>query len=159
MRSIVRLLFLACLAAAVLVPAATAADRMWVGFQDDPMFRWDGARLDALDRARANNATILRTIVDWTKVAPTRPAQATDPFDPAYQFGDVDETRGAVSAHAAIIADGGIEPGWARTRSRERTPNCSTLTGRRPVPRGGPQWIRRRSSRRRSGKPRARRCW
>ncbi|HET6602141.1 MAG TPA: hypothetical protein VFG57_09255, partial [Gaiella sp.] len=72
MRFIVRLLFFACLAATVLVPAATAADRMWVGFHDDPMFRWDGTRLDALDRARANNATILRTIVDWTKVAPTR---------------------------------------------------------------------------------------
>ena len=91
MRSIVRLLVLACLATAVLVPAASAADRMWVGFQDDPMFRWDDTRLEALDRARSNNASILRTIVDWSKVAPERPAQASDPFDPAYQFGDVDE--------------------------------------------------------------------
>ena len=41
MRFVVRLLFLASLAAALVVPAATAADRMWVGFQDDPMFRWD----------------------------------------------------------------------------------------------------------------------
>ena len=74
MRSIVRLLVLACLATAVLVPAASAADRMWVGFQDDPMFRWDDTRLEALDRARSNNASILRTIVDWSKVAPERPS-------------------------------------------------------------------------------------
>ena len=109
MRSIVRLLVLACLAAAVLVPAASGADRMWVGFQDDPMFRWDDTRLEALDRARSNNASILRTIVDWSKVAPERPAQATDPFDPAYQFGDVDEfvRRVAQRAH--------VEPEEART--------------------------------------------
>src|SRR4029078_8736159 len=64
-RFIVRLLFFACLATTFLVPAATAADRMWVGFHDDPMFRWDGTRLDGLARARANKATILVTLGDW----------------------------------------------------------------------------------------------
>src|SRR5262245_64308723 len=39
-----RTIVIAMLAAAVLVPAAAAADRMWVGFQDDPMFRWDPQR-------------------------------------------------------------------------------------------------------------------
>ena len=113
-RFIVRLLFLACLAATVLVPAGAAADRMWVGFHDDPMFRWDGTRLDALDRARANNATILRTIVDWTKVAPTRPAQATDPFDPAYQFGDVDEfVRNAQQRGTEVLITLWGTPSWA----------------------------------------------
>ena len=114
MRFIVRLLFLACLAATVLVPAGAAADRMWVGFHDDPMFRWDGTRLDALDRARANNATILRTIVDWTKVAPTRPAQATDPFDPAYQFGDIDEfIRNAQQRGTEVLITLWGTPSWA----------------------------------------------
>ena len=113
-RFIVRLLFLACLAATVLVPAGAAADRMWVGFHDDPMFRWDGTRLDALDRARGNNATILRTIVDWTKVAPTRPAQATDPFDPAYQFGDVDEfVRNAQQRGTEVLITLWGTPSWA----------------------------------------------
>ena len=114
MRSIVRLLVLACLAAAVLVPAATAADRMWVGFHDDPMFRWDGTRLDALDRARSNNASILRTVVDWSKVAPERPAQATDPFDPAYQFGDVDEfVRNAQQRGLEVLITLWGTPSWA----------------------------------------------
>ena len=113
-RFVVRLLFLAFLAATVLVPAGAAADRMWVGFHDDPMFRWDGTRLDALDRARANNATILRTIVDWTKVAPTRPAQATDPFDPAYQFGDVDEfVRNAQQRGTEVLITLWGTPSWA----------------------------------------------
>ena len=82
MRFIVRLIAIACLAGAVLVPTAASADRMWVGFHDDPMFRWDGTRLDALDRARANNAAILRTIVDWSqggarRVPPRPPTRST----------------------------------------------------------------------------------
>ena len=114
MRSIARLLVLAFLAAAVLVPAATAADRMWVGFHDDPMFRWDGTRQDALDRASANNASILRTIVDWSKVAPDRPAVATDPFDPAYQFGDVDEfVRNAQQRGLEVVITLWGTPAWA----------------------------------------------
>jgi len=113
-RFVVRLLFLASLAAVLLVPAATAADRMWVGFQDDPMFRWDDLRTGALDRARDNEASVIRTIVDWTKVAPQRPAQATDPFDPAYQFGDVDElVRNAQQRGIEVLITLWGTPGWA----------------------------------------------
>jgi len=86
-----RMIVIACLAAAVLVPAAAAADRMWVGFQDDPMFRWDPQRMEAMDQARGNNARIVRTVVDWSRAAADRPANPTNSFDPAYNFGDVDE--------------------------------------------------------------------
>ena len=114
MRFVVRLLFLASLAAALAVPAATAADRMWVGFQDDPMFRWDETRTEALDRARGNEASVIRTIVDWSKVAPQRPAQAADPFDPAYQFGDVDEfVRNAQQRGLEVLITIWGTPGWA----------------------------------------------
>ncbi len=114
MRSIPRLLFLASLAAALLVPAATAADRMWVGFHDDPMLRWDETRVEALDRARGNEASILRTIVDWSKVAAERPARATDPFDPAYQFGDVDEfVRNAQQRGLEVLITLWGTPRWA----------------------------------------------
>ena len=82
MRFVVRLLFLASLAAALAVPAATAADRMWVGFQDDPMFRWDETRTEALDRARENESSVIRTIVDWSKVAPTAPRAGGGPVRP-----------------------------------------------------------------------------
>ncbi|HET8742228.1 MAG TPA: hypothetical protein VFM41_06350, partial [Gaiella sp.] len=68
MRFSVRSIVIACFAAAVLVPVAGAADRMWVGFQDDPMFRWDPGRAEAMDRARENDARIVRTVVDWSQV-------------------------------------------------------------------------------------------
>ena len=114
MRFVVRLLFLASLAAVLLVPAATAADRMWVGFHDDPMLRWDETRTEAMDRARGNEAAILRTVVDWSKVAPERPAQATNPFDPAYQFGDVDEyIRNAQLRGLEVLITLWGTPGWA----------------------------------------------
>ena len=81
-RFIVRLLVLACLAAAVCIPAASAADRMWVGFHDDPVLRFDGGRTEAMDRARGNGAAVVRTLVEWQKVAPTqshdsRPTRST----------------------------------------------------------------------------------
>ena len=114
MRSTVRVLVIACLAAAVLVPAATAADRMWVGFQDDPMFRWDPQRMEAIDRARGNDARIVRTVVDWSQVAPDRPSSAVDPFDPAYKFEDIDElVRNAQQRGMEVLITLWGTPKWA----------------------------------------------
>jgi hypothetical protein len=113
-RFIVRLLVLACLTAAVSIPAASAADRMWVGFHDDPVLRFDGGRAEALDRARGNGAAVVRTLVEWHKVAPTRPATATDPFDPAYKFDDVDElVRNAQLRGMEVLITIWGTPGWA----------------------------------------------
>ena len=114
MRSTVRLIVIACLAACVLVPAASAADRMWVGFQDDPMFRWDPERMGAIDRARENDARIVRTVVDWSQAAPERPAQATNPFDPAYKLEDVDElVRNAQQRGMEVLITLWGTPMWA----------------------------------------------
>jgi hypothetical protein len=113
-RFVVRLLFLATLAAVLLVPAATAADRMWVGFQDDPVLRWDEGRTEAMDRARGNEAAVLRTIIDWSQVAPSRPTQPTDSFDPVYKFGDVDEfVRNAQQRGLEVLITLWGTPGWA----------------------------------------------
>ena len=114
MRFVARLLVLTGIAAVLLVPAATAADRMWVGFHDDPMFRWDDTRVDALDRARGNEASILRTVVDWSKVAPSarraRPTRSTPPT----QFGDVDEfVRNAQERGVEVLITLWGTPGWA----------------------------------------------
>ena len=114
MRFVTRLLVLTCLAAAVLAPAAAAADRMWVGFHDDPELRFDGTRTDAMDLARSNESTILRTLVEWHKVAPTRPANASDPFDPAYRFDDIDEfVRNAQQRGMEVLITIWGTPGWA----------------------------------------------
>ena len=39
---------------------------------------------------RGANATIVRTLVEWRSVAPTR-RSATNAFDPSYRFADLDE--------------------------------------------------------------------
>ena len=114
MRFAARVIVIACLAAAVLVPAAAAADRMWVGFQDDPMFRWDPQRMEAMDRARSNDARIVRTVVDWSRAATDRPANATDSFDPAYNFQDVDElVRNAQQRGMEVLITLWGTPKWA----------------------------------------------
>ena len=93
MKRLIRFL-LAASAVALLAPAraaGAAAPRMYVGFHDDPNFRYEERRAAMLDQARDANATIVRTLVTWANVAPTRPANATNPFDPAYRFDDLDE--------------------------------------------------------------------
>ena len=59
MQRLARLTALALLAALVAVPLGAAADRMRIGFHDDPSFRWEPDRTSMLDRAQATNATIV----------------------------------------------------------------------------------------------------
>lgn len=113
MRFVRPVLILAALA--VLAPAAaSAAPRMYVGFHDDPSFRWTTTRTEALDFAQAANATVVRTTVYWSKVAPRRPAQPTNPFDPAYRFDDLDEmVRGAQQRGMEVLLTIWGTPKWA----------------------------------------------
>jgi hypothetical protein len=90
-RRIVTVIVALSLAAGIAAPLAGSAQRMWVGFHDDPSFRWEGDRSATLDRVRNANATLVRAVVTWASVAPERPAQATDPFDASYRFDDLDE--------------------------------------------------------------------
>ncbi len=113
--SLFRRAVLAAALAAVLAPAAaTAAPRMWVGFQDDPRFRWNEDRAQALDLAQEANATVVRTTVYWSRIAPTRPAAPADPFDPAYRFDDLDEmVRGAQQRGIEVLLTIWGTPRWA----------------------------------------------
>jgi hypothetical protein len=87
-----RFVVIACLAAAALpAAAAPAAARMYVGFQDDAAFRFRADRHANLDDAVRAHATIVRSTIDWAKVAPTQPADPSNPFDPAYRLDDIDE--------------------------------------------------------------------
>jgi len=114
-------LILGCLfLVAAVVPAASAAPRMPVGFQDDPSFRWREDRLTNLNSAAATGATIIRTTAYWSRVAPTRPATATDPFDPAYHFEDIDElVRNASSRGMTVLLTIWGTPGWANNNRGE----------------------------------------
>jgi len=64
---------------------------MPIGFFDDPTFRWSADRMDNLQRASADGASIIHTTATWAALAPTRPADASNGDDPAYKLADLDE--------------------------------------------------------------------
>ena len=62
-----RLLVAATAVLALAAGSASAEERMWIGFHDDPVLRYGDDRQAELDKVRAANATIVRTLVDWAK--------------------------------------------------------------------------------------------
>ena len=139
----------AALAAAVLALAAgsaSAEERMWIGFHDDPVLRYGPDRLAELDAVRAANATIVRTLVEWRSVAPARPRSAANPFDRAYRFDDLDEfVRNAQERGMEVLmtiwgtpkwANGGKGPAFLPTRVADfqnfARALASRYSGRRP---------------------------
>ncbi len=115
-------LYLVAAFAALLTPAlANAAPRMYVGFHDDPNFRYEERRAEMLDQVRSTHATIVRTLVTWPNIAATRPANAADPFDPAYNFNDLDEfVRNTQVRDMEVIITLWGTPKWA---NGGKTPN------------------------------------
>jgi hypothetical protein len=100
--------------AAVVVAPAAARDRMWMGFHDDPELRYDPSRAAEFDLVRNSNATMVRTLVNWYQVAPDRPANAANPFDPAYRFDDLDEfVRNAQVRGLEVLMTIWGTPSWA----------------------------------------------
>jgi hypothetical protein len=94
---------------------------MYVGFHDDPNFRYEERRTEMLDQVRSTNATIVRTLVTWANVAPTRPRNAANPFDPAYRFNDLDElVRNAQARDLEVLITIWGTPKWA---NGGKTPN------------------------------------
>jgi hypothetical protein len=120
-RRATRFIFLATLAALLAPVVASAAPRMYVGFHDDPNFRYEERRAEMLDQARGTHATIVRTLVTWANVAPTRPANAADPFDSAYRFNDIDElVRNTQARDMEVLITIWGTPKWA---NGGKTPN------------------------------------
>ena len=131
MRRVTQLFLLVALAALLTPAVASAAPRMYVGFHDDPNFRYETRRAEMLDQAKAANATIVRTLVTWANIAPTRPANASNPFDSAYRFQDLDElVRNTQERDMEVLitiwgtpkwANGGKTPNYAPTRMSDLT--------------------------------------
>ena len=100
--------------AALATPTASAADRMWVGFHDDPSFRWAGDRASRIESSAAKGASVIRLLVSWNQTATRRPARPTDSFDPAYNFNDLDEAvRTAQESDLEVLLTLYGTPGWA----------------------------------------------
>lgn len=84
---------LIALVALLAAPAATvrAAEKMPVGFFDDPSFRWSPTRAENLRQASVAGASVIHTTASWAGIAPTRPGNALNGDDPAYRLHDLDE--------------------------------------------------------------------
>ena len=107
---------LLALTAFLLIGAATASaqPRMPIGFFDDPTFRWSADRMDNLQRASADGASIIHTTASWAALAPTRPADASNGDDPAYKLADLDElVQRASSFGMRVMINITGTPKWA----------------------------------------------
>ncbi len=114
MRRIARLIVVLSALAALAAPAALAAERMWVGFHDDPSFRWVNDRASRIEASAAQGSTIMRLLVQWNLTAPQRPASPSEPFDPAYILDDVDEAvRAAQESDQEVMLTISGTPSWA----------------------------------------------
>ena len=98
----------------IVSPQSAMPGRLLVGLQDDPSFRWDVDRAAMLDRARDASVSLVRTVVVWKDTARTRPATATDSFDPAYRLDDVDDlVRSAQQRGMELLLTIWGTPEWA----------------------------------------------
>jgi hypothetical protein len=84
---------LLALVALLAAPAAAvhAAQKMPIGFFDDPSFRWSPTRAENLRQASVAGAAIIHTTASWPQLAPTKPANPANGDDPAYHLSDLDE--------------------------------------------------------------------
>jgi hypothetical protein len=98
-----------------LVAAAGASAAPIVSLQDDELVNVSGPALEArLDALAATGARATRVDVLWGKVAPTRPADARDPADPAYDWSRYDQiVRGLSARGIAVLLDYYFTPTWA----------------------------------------------
>jgi hypothetical protein len=126
---LVRLALLVLLLALVAPATASAAPRLWMGFQDDPYFRWLPERFFMRDRAMQANATIMKTTVYWFNVAPRRPANGANPFDPAYRWEDLDEfVRQAADRDIEVMLTIWGTPPWAGPAKNRAPRRLADLT-------------------------------
>ena len=91
--------------------------------------RYADGRQGELDRVRRNNATIVRTLVNWRAIAPRRPANATSPFDAGYRFDDLDEfVRNAQVRNLEVLMTI-----WVRRGGRTATGRRSSCRRTQPL--------------------------
>ena len=114
MNALARALVLVTVVLAVGAGSASADERMWIGFHDDPVLRYGPSRHAELDKARRANATVVRTLVEWRSIAPRRPSNAASPFSTAYRFDDLDElVRNAQVRGMEVLMTIWGTPKWA----------------------------------------------
>src|SRR4051794_34502212 len=131
MRKLVLLAALACgLAASITAGTAgtaSASSSVLYGLQDDARLRYDyqGSLTERVLRLKQLGVGIVRFTLHWNEVAPTKPTDARDPEDAAYDWSAYDEIFGTLRAWKLPVlvtiygspkwANGGKAPNWAPT--------------------------------------------
>lgn len=123
---VVRLLVLAMVGLAI--GAGTASAAPILSLQDDNLVNVRGPALEArMDAIAATGVKVTRVDVLWGLVAPTRPADARNPADPAYDWSRYDQiVRGLSARGISIVMDFYWTPPWAsRTGARQAAPRAA----------------------------------
>lgn len=113
---------------ALAVPAAHASSHVRYGLTDDAWLSdGPGTVASRVSQLRALGVQIVRYTIDWNAVAPTRPTDAADPNDPAYDWSVPDAVLDALRAQNVPVllqlngtppwANGGRGPNWAPASS------------------------------------------
>ena len=122
-RSATAFLLVALAASVLAVPQqARAAHDVRFGIKDDAwLLDGPGTISSRLDRLQAIGVQVVRFGLRWDEIAPTRPADAADPNDPAYRWSAFDAVLRGLHERGieALVGIWGT-PRWA---NRGRTPN------------------------------------
>ncbi|HET8892706.1 MAG TPA: hypothetical protein VFM96_01220 [Gaiellaceae bacterium] len=109
-------ILVATVAVLLLLPLqAGAAPNALYGVQDDAwLVSGAGAPAQRIATLRQLGVGLVRFTLRWDRVAPSKPANARDPADPAYQWGSFDAVlRGLHAAGISALVTLYGSPGWA----------------------------------------------
>lgn len=108
----------------LLVPVAPAAAQrgLTTGFLDNVYGEDEATAAAWLDRTVGLGAGLVRVNAPWDGIAPTRPANAADPDDPAYRWQGLDTTVRRLRARGLdVLVTVYRAPRWAEGAGRPRT--------------------------------------
>ena len=107
----------ACAVLATLVLPAAAGAQLHTAVIDYPATAFEGSQASAgFSRVHGAGARYVKVFLNWRAVAPTRPAQATNPADPAYRWQLFDAKLTEVRRQGLEpLVWVGYAPAWAST--------------------------------------------
>lgn len=118
-----------CLSVAVLLVLSAPADArsLRTGFFDSSFVGDPATRATAFSRVAAVDGDVVRLAGTWSGIAPTKPANPTDPLDPAYQWGNLDgAVADAVAAGLTPLISINAAPAWAEGPNRPESAGFGT---------------------------------
>jgi Cellulase (glycosyl hydrolase family 5) len=108
------------LALALIAPPVSGARGLDTGFMDSLFGSTSASTRSAwLNKAKGEGATIVRQNVNWAGVTSRKPIAPTNPADPAYHFGPVDNAVKSASAQGMkVLLTAYDAPPWAEGKHR-----------------------------------------